>query len=507
MSETHSKILVMLPNNLGDVIMATPVLSGLKMSYPGCYCAFFVEEGFEAGLENNPYCDEIIRFPRKKIKGALTVEPHDQGFALLQSCIIALKKKQFDLVINLSQHPYVSYIAALIQSKTVIGQCFLQEGVHALADSWSQYLYAVAFARQCNNLHAADVYRRIAGVAGHQGMYSIIVTEEEKNQAKKYLVEKKIDVQKKIMIFQAGAAFSSKRWPVENFIKLGLMLVSAHWQIIVTGASSETSVARGIEQGIGRNCTVSSGETTFRQSIALCSMAQGCVTADTALMHAAAALGVPTYALFGPTSPVETGPYGNGHFVFSARCPKRPCFETECKTGICMRSVLPETVYACISEKDPGSSPKCDVYKTIVEKNGDFKLMPFSANANVYFSTDEASLTRRAFEPDLHNAKNHENEQDVAVVQTRKWLEELSFLQKTLDDFQSTGNKDYIRLFEQKKMDLEHLKGIGEFWTALLNIRLNSIPLIDAGEGIKKHGTACRETYEQIHRALASYDL
>jgi len=62
------KILVMLPNNLGDVIMATPVLEGLRSKYPECRCAYFVEEGFEVGIENNPHCDEIIKFPRKKLK-------------------------------------------------------------------------------------------------------------------------------------------------------------------------------------------------------------------------------------------------------------------------------------------------------------------------------------------------------------------------------------------------------------------------------------------------------
>ena len=200
------------------------------------------------------------------------------------------------------------------------------------------------------------------------------------------------------MLFQAGAAFASKRWPVENFIKLGSRLVSDGWQIVITGAPSEKDCAMGIQQGIGQNCIVAAGETTFRQSLAICSLAAGCVTGDTAQMHAAAGFNVLTYAIFGPTNPVETGPYGNGHFVFSAHCPSRPCFKTECKTGICMRSVLPETIYACIKDNNPGDSPRCDIYKTVVEKNSDYRLIALSKNAWSFFNPVDAYLTRCVFE-------------------------------------------------------------------------------------------------------------
>lgn len=497
----------MLPNNLGDVIMATPVLEGIKAKYPGCFCAYFVEDGFDAGIENNPYCDEIITFPRKEIKRKLAPGNEEEGIDFLKKILRDIKNKNFNIFINLSQHPYVSFIAALIRDKNITGQHFLKEGNHAVLDEWSQYLYAIAFARRCNNLHAVDVYRRIAEVKAHKGGYTIQLKDEEKLNARRYLNEKNCDLQKKMMLFQAGAAFSSKRWPVEHFIKLGSRLVSDGWQIVITGAPSEKDSAMGIQQGIGQNCIVAAGETSFRQSMAICSLAAGCVTGDTAQMHASAGCKVPTYAIFGPTNPIETGPYGNGHFVFSAHCPDRPCFELECKTGICMRSVLPETIYACIANGDPGDSPRCDVYRTLVEKDGDYRLVAVSRNAYAYFNPVDAYLIKLAFEKNTGSSNIPQSEFDLSIRETREWLDDLDAMQKSLENYLKTRDNVAIREFERLKTSMTRFKGIGEFWTALLNIRLNSVPLIDPNEGIKKSLEACRETYRQISSVISHHGL
>lgn len=507
MVDAPNKILIMLPNNLGDVIMTTPVLEGLKTKFPECFCSYFVEEGFEAGIENNPHCDEIIQFPRKQLKHALAQGCGETGVDFLRKNLRPIKNGGYDSIINLSQHPYVSYIAAIIKEKNIVGQHFLREGNHAIFDEWSQYLYAIAFARKCNNLHAVDVYRRIAAVGTHRGGYTIELKKEEKDRARQYLHEKKCDPQKKIMVFQAGAAFASKRWPVENFIKLGLMLVSKGWQIVVTGAPSEKDYAMGIRQGIGQNCIVAAGETSFRQSVTMCSFAAGCVTGDTAQMHAAAGCNVPTYAIFGPTNPVETGPYGNGHFVFSAFCPNKPCFEKECKTGICMRSVVPETIFACIMNGDPGGSPRCDVYKTAVEKNGDFRLIAVSANVFSYFNTVDAYLTRSAYENDMGSTDIPSAEYEFSIGETRAWLNDLACMQKSLAEYLKNNTADLIRIFEQKKAAFDQFKGIGKFWTALLNIRLNSVPLLDPKAGIRKSMEACRETYRQINAVISRHGM
>ena len=64
------KILTILPNNLGDVLMALPVLEGLSKKYPESEIHFLCEEGYEAGIEHSSACSKIILFNRKKFKAA-----------------------------------------------------------------------------------------------------------------------------------------------------------------------------------------------------------------------------------------------------------------------------------------------------------------------------------------------------------------------------------------------------------------------------------------------------
>ena len=496
------KILVILPNNLGDVIMAIPVLQGLKAQYPGSHVAFFVESGFEAGIENSPFCDEIITFPRKSIRDSLNTAQWQEGIESCRSVVEQIARETFDLIINLCQHEFIAIMVPLMKGARVLGMYYMREGNHAIDDIWSQYLYAIPFSRKSNKLHAIDVYRRIAGVTQHSGKGDIVISKNEKEWAIACLNAKGIDLQGKIIVFQAGAAIGSKRWPVEHFIALGKLLVEKHWRILLAGAPSEREVSLCIQQGIGVNCFVFAGETSFRQSMALCSMAQGCVTGDTAQMHAAAGLGVCVYALFGPTNPVETGPYGNGHWVFSAYCPERPCFKNECATKICMRSILPQTVFACIIDKDPGPSPRCDVYRTALEKNSDMVLTPFASNRNSYFSPAAANAALKAC-GEKGEALPHDDEYAIMFGETGQWITIVDKMSTALESFLSTRNTAFVKEFERQKASLVGFKGIGEFWTALLNLRLNSIPLLDPLEGIRKSLERCRLTLQHIENAIA----
>ena len=63
---------------------------------------------------------------------------------------------------------------------------------------------------------------------------------------------------------------------------------------------------------------------------------------DTGPMHMAAACGVPVLALFGPTDPKRTGPYGARHRVLQSPLPCQPCRQRVCvrKEGDCL-SALP----------------------------------------------------------------------------------------------------------------------------------------------------------------------
>ena len=78
------------------------------------------------------------------------------------------------------------------------------------------------------------------------------------------------------------------------------------------------------------------------------------VTNDSGPMHIAAAVGTPVVALFGPTDPVKTGPYGKGHVVLSHAVECRPCFRRDCARAVpleCLTAVRPEQVVRAVEQQ------------------------------------------------------------------------------------------------------------------------------------------------------------
>jgi ADP-heptose:LPS heptosyltransferase len=71
------------------------------------------------------------------------------------------------------------------------------------------------------------------------------------------------------------------------------------------------------------------------------------ISNDTGPMHVAAALGKPVVAIFGPTEPRRTGPYGQLQNVVRIDLPCAPCLKSHCtyfKPMECLRAIAPETI-------------------------------------------------------------------------------------------------------------------------------------------------------------------
>lgn len=500
-SKYMKKIIVLLPNNLGDVIMTLPVLEGLKMKFKDSYISFFVEEGFEGGLIHFPYCDDIISFKRKSVRDLIKTENWVSGVNELKDFLENLKNDNYNLVINLSQIQYVSHLVPLIKGEQVTGQIFLPEGNYAVSGNWSTYLYAIPFARNFNALHTTDIYKRIAGVEDSVQFSGIIIDKEESRKIRSYITGKLQGNNNPIAVFHPGAAYDSKKWPVENYIELGKQVIKDGYTIFVTGAESERNLAEGIKSHLGECCVITSGELSFRESVVLMSFSEFCVTADTAMMHAASALSKKVYALFGPTNPVETGPYSAGNIVFAGRCNQRPCFCFQCKTKLCMRSISPQTVYSFICGK-PDSNAACDIYRTTME-NGIYKLLPIIQNGIPYYSPVGALITRKSLEVklkvDVTNPDFQKLSEDSKLV-----IHLVSEMEKNLQLFLNTKNRVCILQFEASKKKLSNISGIGSFWAAMLNIHLNSVPLLEPFSGIKESIRICESIITQIEDALLS---
>lgn len=500
------KILVILPNNLGDVIMAAPVLEGLKAQDPAPHITFFAEDGYEGGIAGNPFCDAIFKFKRDAIRDSARSADWPTALTKLQHVIDELKAEKFDRVINLSQHTYVSYVVSLLSCPSTVGSSYLRAGNQAVRDTWSQYLYAIPFARRYNNLHATDIYRRIAGTETKNAPALMTVTEGERTRAIEKITARGWDPHgKPVIVFQPGAAFAAKRWPLEHFAALGRRLMHDGYSIIVTGAPQEIAIATGLTGQLGDGSFTTAGLLSFRETIALMSFADGCVTGDTAIMHAAAALGRKVYALFGPTNPVETGPYSKDNVVFCGRCARRPCFCFDCKTRLCMKSILPDDVFSFIKKNSAAGDTSCDIYTTAFNADGTFSLNPVVEAGMPFYNKSGAMITRRLAEPEASPSAPISSEDcKLLLHETGTFLKILDEMSRSLASFLETQDKKAIHRFEEHREKLAGFSEIGAFWTALLNLRLNSVPMLDPIAAVGEYTEICKQTGNEVNRAVAA---
>lgn len=495
-----TNILVILPNNLGDVIMALPVIESLKNSDEASSITFFVEDGFEGGAINHPSIDHIFQFPRKQIKQLLNSPQWKDCINCLKKHIDELNDYNFDRIVNLCQHSYTATLVSQLVAPVLHGRHFLAQGCHAIKDTWSRYLYSIPYARMCNMLHAVDVYKYISGVAGVPGPGAIALTSEEIDTSIQFFNDNGIPPGARKVLIHPGAAYLSKMWPVEHYIYLAKKLIQEQCWIIVTGSPDEMDIAEAIRQQIGDKCISAAGNLSFRESISLVSQTEFCVTGDTAMMHAAAAVGVQVYALFGPTNPVETGPYGKKHIIFSGRCASRPCFCFDCKSRMCMKSISPQTVFNYI-KTGTYENASCDIYITTIKKDLTCGIVPLYENGPTYFYKPYAELTRKLFDPSVELTCTKEEITSIKI-DLQKIFDALLSIEMQLSSFIENSNNSHIHQYEKLRADLEKTNELSRFLTAFLNTGLNSIPLLNPRASLQKSLQTCQELHLRIQDTL-----
>ena len=156
---------------------------------------------------------------------------------------------------------------------------------------------------------------------------------------------------KSLVAINPIAKWDTKLWESERFGVLADRLrESLDCDIVFTGGPEDRSVIEEISRSMKRRPVNLAGRTGLKDLACFYAHCRLLVTTDTGPMHMAAAMGCPTVALFGPTAPWRTGPYGPGHKVITADVECRPCFRKKCDEMTCMKEISVNRVYEGVME-------------------------------------------------------------------------------------------------------------------------------------------------------------
>jgi ADP-heptose:LPS heptosyltransferase len=153
--------------------------------------------------------------------------------------------------------------------------------------------------------------------------------------------------------------FPLRKWPIGNYAALCRRLLTElpESRLVITGVASEGADARIIfEQLRDPRCVDFTGQTSFRQLLALYAVASLMITNDSGPAHFASLLKLPTVVLFGPETPALFSPLGDTHTALYARLACSPCVsvyngkKSTCSDNRCLQMIsVDQTLTAALA--------------------------------------------------------------------------------------------------------------------------------------------------------------
>ncbi|GAA5786884.1 lipopolysaccharide heptosyltransferase I [Chitiniphilus shinanonensis] len=290
------RILIVRLSSMGDVIHAMPAVTDMARAVPGARIDWVVEEGFAELPALHPAVRRVVPFALRRWRregGAL------REFAAFRR---ALREERYDVVLDV-QGLLKSALVARLARGPVVGydSASAREGLAALFYGTH---YAVPRQR-----HAILRVRELAGAAlGYPPPATLDYGLPRPDVALPWLPGDGYAV------LLTATSRADKEWPERDWLELGERLAAQGLACVLPwGSPAEQIRAQRLANGI-RNAVVTP-RMTLTEAAALLAGARVTIGVDTGLVHLAAAMAVPTVAIFCASDPDRTGVLASSYAV------------------------------------------------------------------------------------------------------------------------------------------------------------------------------------------------
>ncbi len=322
------RILIVKLSSMGDIIHALPAVHDLKLGLKA-EVDWVTQPEFAELVRCFEDVADVIPFPRRTIV---------RGFP---EFIRRLRMREYDLAVDLQGLMKSAVTCRLARARRILGPSFRREGAgmlyHAVAGRRNKDRHAVE-----ENLDAV----RFLGFDVHAPVFPIRVPPLSIPAGRP-----------RVALFPVSRR-ANKNWPEERFIEVARELRrgdGAH--VFCMGGKSDHSVCAEIARILNVHddapaVTNLAGRTSMVEMAGWLAGMDLVIANDSGPVHLAAALSVPVLAIFGPTDPRRTGPYGAGHRTLVSTIPCRPCFRRDCRyeTARCLEKVTAAEVLTAARE-------------------------------------------------------------------------------------------------------------------------------------------------------------
>lgn len=337
----ESRILIVKLSALGDVIHALPVARALRRALPKAQIDWVVEEKAREVLEGNRDIDRVlITRTRQWRRHPLS----DLGE--MKALVSRLRRARYDVAIDLQSLVKSGMIAFLSGARVRLGydREYCRERLSAL---FTNRRWRPASREQHVVEQHLGVLRAFGIDAVSEASFPLPASKESDRVMGCYLDSLPAGPPERLVAVHPGAGWATKRWPVERY---ALLADRIHRElggtILILWGPGEEPMAWQMRDRMKEESHVSCS-TSVSELISLFRRCHLLVAGDTGPLHLAAACGLPTVGIFGPTSPLRNGPYGAPAAVAHVPLPCSNCYGRSCSYGLlCLDTLTVEAVFA-----------------------------------------------------------------------------------------------------------------------------------------------------------------
>jgi heptosyltransferase-2 len=320
-----ARIVVRTPNWLGDTVMALPTLVALRAAEPGARITLVGR--WAPLLAGQGVADVLLLYPKP--------------LAARRHLARALAAERPDLAILLPNSLEAALAAWCWRAPRRLGY---------VADARGPFL-TDPVPLPSPRLHQVDEYAALLHPLGAEGAAAVPVWKLPRSEAAdlevdQLLADASLEPTAPLVGLHLGAAFgSSKLWPPDAFGRLARQLTGAGFRPVLLGTAEDTQAAALVMAASGGPVASLVGRDRPALLPRLLSRLRCLVSGDTGVAHLAAAVGVATVTLFGPTDRRLTAPRGPAARALDRAVPCAPCFLPTCPIDHgCLTRIEPDAV-------------------------------------------------------------------------------------------------------------------------------------------------------------------
>jgi 3-deoxy-D-manno-octulosonic-acid transferase/heptosyltransferase-1 len=338
------EILIVKLSAIGDVIHTLPALNVIRKKYPDAHITWLVEQAAYSIIKDHKALNRIIVSKRKTWLKGLAGRSCVKNFREVCSFIKELRDTRYDLILDFQ---------ALLKSGVLIG---LARGGRKIGFDkgmeHQEHSYIFLNERvppvdmEVHALTRGMMLLESIGIHSREAVFNVPISDRDRDSADDLLMQHGIKTPELLVAINPMAKWETKLWDNLKFANLADRLIEqTNADVIFTGSREDSEAIEDIISNMKAKAANFAGKTGLKTLAALYEKTSIVVSTDTGPMHLAAAIGTPVVALFGPTAPWRTGPFGDSHQIVRAGLECSPCFKRQCNTIDCMKQISVDQVF------------------------------------------------------------------------------------------------------------------------------------------------------------------